>query len=118
MTEHGRVWNQVILSALAELTSKFKFALSKALGSDDLPSVARAMSEGRVGTLIVEADRRIPGRVDNLTGRIEPEGLDHPEVDDVLDDLAGSALQMKGDVVVLPGEKMPSSSGVAAIYRF
>lgn len=40
-----------------------------------------------------------------------------PEVDDVLDDLATSALKM-GQVVIVPAERMPTKTGIAAIYRF
>ncbi len=44
--------------------------------------------------------------------------LADPEVDDLLDDLGEIVLRMKGEVIVLPAERMPSESGVAAIYRF
>ena len=44
--------------------------------------------------------------------------LADPEVDDLLDDLGEIVLRIKGEVIVLPAEGMPSESGVAAIYRF
>jgi len=35
-----------------------------------------------------------------------------------LDDVAEAVLQNGGEVVVVPQERMPSSSGVAATYRY
>jgi Bacterial archaeo-eukaryotic release factor family 3 len=117
----GRAWQilePIHIKRLTELADRFNCALSQATGSDDLASVAQATSTGRVGTLLVEAERQIPGRFDESTGRIEQADLNHPEVDDVLDDLAENVMRMKGEVVVLPAERMPSTTGLAAIYRF
>ena len=47
-----------------------------------------------------------------------PGDLSDPEMDDVLDDLAELVLRMKGDVVVVPAERMPSTTGAVAIYRY
>lgn len=44
--------------------------------------------------------------------------LDDADVDDVLDDLGELVLKMKGHVVVVPAERMPTDTGVAATYRF
>jgi hypothetical protein len=68
--------------------------------------------------LLIEDDRQIPGRIDRPTGQVQMADLADPEVDDLLDDLGEIVLRMKGEVIVLPAEGMPSESGVAAIYRF
>ena len=73
---------------------------------------------GRVATLVIEADREIPGRIDIATGDIELDDLADPEVDDVLDDLAVLALKMGGTVVIVPSEGMPTETGIAAINRY
>ena len=73
---------------------------------------------GRVGTLLIEAEREVPGRIDAATGRVEFAELAHPDVDDTLDDLAEMVLKAGGRVVVVPAARMPSTTGVAAIYRF
>jgi len=106
------------IERLAKLADDFEEARSKGLGSADLSDVAHAAVAGRVGTLLVEEGRQIPGRIDPETGRIEIMDLAHPEVDDMLDDLAEMVLGMGGDVLVVPAERMPSSSGLAAIYRY
>jgi hypothetical protein len=103
---------------LTTLAEEFKQAGAKQLGSDDLAQVANAAVDGRVATLLIEADRQLPGRIDGTTGRIELAGLSHPEVDDLLDDLGDRVAKAGGRVVVMPAERMPTQTGVAAIFRF
>ena len=62
--------------------------------------------------------RQVPGRIDAATGEIEFADLADPEVDDLLDDLSEWVLKMGGQVVIVPKERMPTLTGVAAIYRF
>ena len=71
-----------------------------------------------MATLLIEAQREVSGRIDAATGAVEFGDLEHPEVDDLLDDLGMLALKMGGDVVVVPTEQMPTETGVAAIYRY
>jgi hypothetical protein len=114
-------WQQVepaYLKRLAGLLERYHSARSRQMASDDVIEVAEAAVAGRVGTLLVEADRQIPGRLDEETGRVERSELSNPEIGDVLNDLAETVSRMKGDVVVVPAERMPSSTGVAATYRF
>ncbi len=72
----------------------------------------------RVATLFTEADRQIPGRIDAATGDIESGDLADPEVDEVLDDLGELTLTMGGQVVIVPTERMPTKTGITAIYRY
>lgn len=100
------------------LAGEFREALAKNLGSDRLSEVGAAAVGGRIATLMVEADRHIGGRLDNETGLVERTDIGDPEVDDVLDDIAVAVLRAKGDVEVVPGEHMPTQSGLAAIFRY
>jgi hypothetical protein len=77
-------------------------AHARALGSDDYEYVAEAAAHSRVETLLIEADRLIPG----------------PDGDDVLDDLAELVLHRGGQVVVVPAADMPTTTGLAATFRF
>lgn len=116
-----RAWQVVepnYLGRLAALREEFEAGRRKALASDDLGKVAEAAVMGRVATLLIEADREVPGRVDAATGRVELHDMSHPEVDDTLDDLAEMVLHTGGRVVVVPAARMPTDTGVAAIYRF
>jgi hypothetical protein len=116
-----RAWQLIephYLARLAALVEEFGNARSKGLGDDELAQVAKAVVSGRVATLLIEARREVPGRINAATGDIEFDDLAHPEVDDVLDDLGALALKMGGQVVVVPAERMPTETGIAAIYRY
>lgn len=93
-------------------------ATPRALASDVLSDVAMAALGGRVRTLLVDDDRVVPGRVDRTTAHVTHGESDDPHVDDILDDLAEIVLRMGGDVVMVPRDRMPSITGIGAIYRF
>lgn len=115
-----RAWQVVepqYQARLAALADEFLAAKSNGLGSDDLAQVAQAAAAGRVSTLLIEADRRIAGRLDSSTGRVEVADLSHPQVDDLLDDLGELVDKMGGRVMVIPTGHMPGQTGLAATYR-
>jgi hypothetical protein len=114
-------WQVVLpqyLARLDQLIEQFNEAKSKDLGSEELDQVAEAAAGSRVGTLLIEAERRVNGRLDTLTGEIQVDNLANAETNDLLDDLAQLVLKKGGNVIVVPVENMPSSTGIAAIYRF
>lgn len=116
----ARAWEVVEPQYQARLTAlgnEFAVAKANGLGSGDLAQVARAAAAGRVGTLLIEADRRMAGRLDTATGRVEAGDPNHPQVDDLLDDLGELVEKMGGVVLVLPAERMPERTGLAATYR-
>ncbi len=116
-----RAWQLVqpyYLERLAGLVEAFGAANSNGQGADDLNDIATATIAGRIATLLIEADRLIPGTIDIASGEIIPGDLNHPEVDDVLDDFGESVLKTGGEVVIVPAGRMPTKSGAAAIYRF
>jgi len=104
---------------LESLVAGFEQARANGKGSDDYKEVAVAAVEGRVDTLIVEADRIIPVRITNLvTGNTQKKDMVNPKVDDLLDDMGELIMKMGGQVTVLPTGKMPSETGLAAIFRY
>jgi hypothetical protein len=116
-----RAWRVVepkYLTRLAGLVEEFGRAKSKGLGSDDPAPVAEAAVAGRVAKLLIEAERHVAGRIDPASGRIEYGVLAHPEFDDLLDDLGELVLNKGAQVVIVPAERMPTRTGIAAIYRF
>jgi hypothetical protein len=116
-----RAWQVVepqYQTRLARLADEFEQARSNGLGSSDLAQVAQAAAAGRVATLLIEADRQIAGRLDGATGRVELGNLSHPQVDDLLDDLADLVGKMGGQVLVISSERMPTQTGLAATYRY
>jgi len=117
-TEAWRKVEPLYLERLAKLVDDYQVAKSRELGSDDLSQVAAAATAGRIGTLLIEANRQIPGRIQPGTGEVRLGELADPDTDDALDDLAEMTLRMKGHVVIVPAERMPTTTGLAATYRF
>jgi hypothetical protein len=116
-----RAWQLVLplyLDRLNGLVERFGAASAKYLGSADLADVARAAAGSRISTLLIEADREIPGHFDPVSGAIAFAPLDDPGVDDLLDDLAEHAFKTGAEVVIVPAQRMPTTTGIAAIYRF
>jgi hypothetical protein len=119
LREHA--WKVVLpqyLSRLNHLIERFNEAKTKELGSEHLDQVAEAAAGSRVDTLLIEAERRVTGQVDVLTGEIQLYNLNNPETNDLLDDLGQLVLKKGGNVIIVPSENMPTSTGIAAIYRF
>src|SRR5690606_19711584 len=67
---------------------------------------------------LVEAERQVPGNIDRETGRVEMHDEASSVRDDLLDDIAEKVLRSGGEVVMVPSERMPPDSGLAAIYRY
>ena len=116
-----RAWRLVepqYLARLADFVEQFAESTSKDLGSPDLARVAEAAVAGRVATVLIEADKQIPGKIDHVSGHLASGNLEHPEIDDLLDDIGELVLSKGGEVVIVPAERMPTRTGIAAIYRF
>lgn len=106
------------LNMTGELVKRFENQRAQSLGSGDLASVAKACVNNQVHTVLIESDRVVPGRVNPITGALEEGELSNPEFGDLLNDYALLTLKYGGKVVMLPKDKMPTTTGVAAIYRF
>ncbi|MCC6717347.1 MAG: hypothetical protein IT555_05640 [Acetobacteraceae bacterium] len=116
-----RAWQLLLpryLERLSGLVEQFGAARAEERGGADLAEVARAAAAGRVATLLIEADRMIPGRFDPVSGAIAFAPPDDVGVDDLLDDVSEHALRAGGEVVIVPAERMPTDTGIAAIYRY
>ncbi len=114
------VWRVVepnYLKRLAGLIDDYRAASAGGMAASELNDVAKATVAMRIGVLLVEADRVIPGRFNPTTGEVVPGRLTDPEVDDVIDDLAEMVLRTGGEVVVVPAERMPTDTGMAATFR-
>ena len=103
---------------LQKFVEDFNTAKARQQASEDLCAIAKAAHEGRVGVLLVEAERTVPGRLDPNTGDALPAADGARDVDDLLDDVAEAVLRTKGTVVVVPRDRMPTGTGLAATNRF
>lgn len=117
-TRAWRVVEPVYLERLRSIVERFEESKTKSLATGDAAQAAEAAVTGRVETLLVDAVRQVPGTIDSATGRVQPGELADPEVDDVIDDLAELVMRQGGEVVVVPSERMPTETGLAAVYRY
>ncbi|TNJ38688.1 hypothetical protein FGF66_07475 [Chlorobaculum thiosulfatiphilum] len=99
------------------LLARFEEALSKALGSDNPFYITEAALAGNVSVLLLDQQRIYPGGIDAAAGDISFSKMTPGNEHDVLEDLAITVLGKGGEVLVLPPERMPTVSGVAAIFR-
>jgi len=87
----------------------------------DLATIARLAVAGRIRLLLTEKRRTVWGRIDRSAGDIEVirEGGGDPGGDavDLLDELAEVTIQYGGRALVLPGAKIPTDTGIAAVLR-
>ena len=114
-------WQLVLpsyLERLAGLVDTYRAAQAKGQATDQLPDAARAAVDGRIACLLLEADREQAGRLVPETGSIVPGDLANPQLDDLFDDVGEQVLRNGGEVVIVPAESMPTSTGLAATYRF
>lgn len=119
-TLRAKAWEKIepiYLQRLSALVDRYQSARPDQR-SDSLQEAVAAALDGRIAVLLVEADKHIPGRVDAEARSFKRGELSDPETDDILDDLAELVLRNRGEVVIVPVERMPVSSGFAAIYRF
>jgi hypothetical protein len=122
------------LEKLRQIIDSYRVAAAHGQATDDLDEAARSAEAGKIGALLVEAERVIPGRILPNDGGIAlsppgnvPAGNGQAGnvsagngalTEDLLDDIARLTLRMKGTVVAVPAGQMPSPTGVAAIFRY
>ncbi|MHB1276802.1 MAG: baeRF3 domain-containing protein [Bacteroidia bacterium] len=104
---------------LAAEVERFEQARADSKGSDIPKVIAKAAFAGKIDTLLVEENRLIAVRVSNLvSGQTDIENLNKPGVDDLIDELGELVVLKGGKVIVLPKDKMPTDTGLAAIFRY
>lgn len=116
-----RSWDiieKLYLQRTKDLVDRYNVNLNNKLATDNVNMAAKRAVEGSIETLLVESDKLIPGRVDLESGELIIDNLDNPNTDDILDDLVEIVLHLKGEVVMLPKERMPTDTGIAAIFRY
>jgi len=114
---------------VARELAAFHRARERGLADEDFTAIAAAAVAGRIATLLVEADRFVPGSFDRRTGIVATDGEpigdrsrsgDQPAIhsEDVLGSVAETVLLHGGQIVSLARAAMPSPAPAAAIYRY
>lgn len=101
---------------LEQLLDMYHAARARGLATDDLTHALQFATDGRVGTLLVEADKRIAGHAEgHIPHRADGNG---PGDGDILDDLSERVLKTGGQVIAVPQGSMPTGTGLAAVFRY
>lgn len=98
--------------------TEFQNQEARSLGSTDIAQVAKAAFEGRVETLLIEENAHVYGKMDLNSGKIEFMNDLEADNNDILDDLAEMVMLKGGKVLVVSKDKLLSSTGLAAIFRY
>lgn len=106
------------IKRLESFINQYGESHGQGLATDQLEQIGQATLEGRVATLLVEAERQIPGVADKQQGKAIPVEDDTATTPDLLDELTIWTLEQGGEVISVPTERMPTESGAAAIYRY
>jgi hypothetical protein len=106
------------MKKLNDLKERFEQARANNRGSDSLKEIIKTADEGRIEVLLIEEGRIITKDNKDKLGSIKAGSIDNPEVDDLLDDIGELVTERGGQVFVIPADKMPTSNGLAAIYRY
>lgn len=119
LAEARRVLEPEIERRIEKAKEEFGLARSRGHGSDNLQEISKSVVTGRVKLLFVESGRRIWGMLDTQAGEILPGDQSRNAYDvDLLDELAELTLFRGGEVFVLKKDAMPTTQGIAAIFRF
>jgi len=114
---HARAWPLVESAAAREAreaAAAYERARNTGKGLDLLDDVVAAALAGRVRRLWLDAEKRVPGRIDAGSVRVIPSA--DPD-GDVLEALAAIVLGKGGDVIVVEPSGMPVTTGAAAELR-
>ena len=100
-----------------KLVERFENARAKFSASDDLAEIVRSGVENKIDTVLLESGRIIKGSIAK-DGKISDENVESSTHEDLLDDIAELVFRNGGEVIMLPKERMPSTTGAAAIFRY
>ena len=113
--ESWKIIENIYLGETEKLVNLFNSEHGKGLASDNINDIARKAVEDRIKVILIESDKLTPGKVNLETGEVE---IIEDAINYILDDISEMVLRAKGEVVMLPKERMPTDTGVAAIYRY
>jgi len=102
---------------VSELNDRIADLASSGRSSTDLAGLAYAATQGLVGTLLVDLERRIPGVI-GADGRIELASEDDHRSYGVVDEIARRVLQAGGTVLAVRGDEIATGQPAAGILRY
>ncbi|MDD5712106.1 MAG: hypothetical protein PHY31_05015, partial [Smithellaceae bacterium] len=118
---HSQAWEIVsrrLQKAEAEALAQYRQSSGTGLASKDVPEIVVASFHGRVGILFVAIGRKQWGAFQPETDTVYLHPRMEAGSEDLLDTAAAHVFLNGGSVFILPGNKMPDDSAVAAVFRY
>ncbi len=85
-------------------------------GIDEIWALA---NDGRIATLVVEADYTLPARIDTNNQLHPADDPNHPDVnDDIIDDTIETVLQHGGTAIIVTNDTLRDHDRIAAVLRY
>jgi len=85
---------------------------------NEIDDVAKAATFGAVETLLIDIDAAVPGTIDEQSGVLLLAKEKGPSTYDVIDEIAGRALNSGAKVLAVRSQDIPQGGPVAAILRY
>ncbi|MFQ5889677.1 MAG: hypothetical protein ACE5JR_06450 [Gemmatimonadota bacterium] len=121
---HEAAWPIVRATVEREIDEAVKLweaSYGRGKAESDIAAAGFHAVSGRVRLLLTEKDRRVWGKLDRSTGVVEVLKENGPDPGqhavDLLDELAEVAIQHGGRTLVIPQDRMPTRTGLAAVLR-
>jgi len=116
--ELKRIFVRRFSAKVNKAIEKYNRLKEKELSSDQINVLLKALLKGKVDTVFIEKDLIIPGKINLETRKFVAGDISNPKIDDLLEDIIQQALLTNSKIYILSADKMPSKSGVAAIFRY
>ncbi len=118
---HERAWSIVApLFAVAaqQAAERYAHLRGSELASNELATVMGALRQGRVGDLFLSADSERWGGVASDDGKVTEHHARLPGDDDLLNLALLAGLATRSRIQVVPHDRMPDHSDIAAVFRY
>jgi len=119
---HAKAWplaSELFREQENTLLNEYARLVGSGQAMNDLHAIAQATVQGRVRHLLVAESAQLWGRLDRADGSVvQHSAQQDTRDDDIFDDLAECVLTRSGEVLLLPADRMPSASPLAAILRW
>lgn len=102
------------LERLNALHDRYGVAQGEGRSSTDLDEVGKAAVAGRIELLLVAAQQSVGGLLDPESGALERQSGE--DANNLLDDITTTAMRNGAEVMIVPAQRMPSGSPVAAVF--
>ncbi|WP_353719134.1 hypothetical protein [Dyadobacter sp. 676] len=107
-------FDQPLDKALTIYANQSATPLSSSIAADIIP----AAYYGRLSHLFVRKGATIHGQFDETNASLELHGSEEESSDDLLDMAVIKTLTQGGEAYLLPPERMPAASDIAAVFRY